>query len=66
MLDGLQCYVRFVLQCVMLQNGLLVQVGRYKSVSKYNTIVCTGSGAKSAAGSVDVLSGVLLLGFNTC
>ena len=65
MLDGLQCYVHFVLQCVMLQNGLLVQVGRYQSVSKYNTIVCSGSGAKSAAGSVEFPSGVIPLGFDT-
>ena len=66
MLDRLQCYVRFVLQCVMLQNGLLLQVGRYQSVSKYNAIVCTGSGAKSVARSVEVPSVGLPLGFDTC
>jgi len=58
--------VSFVLQCVMLQIGLLVQVCRYQSVSKYNSIVCTGSGAKSAARSVEVSSRVLPLGFDTC
>jgi len=50
----------------MLQSDLLVQVCRYQSVSKYNTVVCTGSGAKCAARSVEVPSGVLPLGFDTC
>jgi len=66
MLDGLQCYVSFVLQCVMVQSGLLVQVSRYQPLSKYNSPVCSGSGAKSAARSVEVSSGVLRLGFDTC
>jgi len=66
MLDGLQCYVSFVLQCTVLQSGLLVQLGRYQSVSKYNSTVCTGSGVKSAARRVEVPSGVLPLGFDTC
>jgi hypothetical protein len=56
----------FVLQCVMLQSGQLVQVCRYQSVRTYNTTVFTGSGAKSAARSVEVPSGVLPLGFDTC
>jgi hypothetical protein len=44
----------------------VVQVGSYQSVSKYNSITCTGSGTKSAARGVEVPSGVLSLEFNTC